>query len=334
MSRAPRRAAAAVRDAGRAAGLPPAGRDPWIWIGGGWLALTLLAYLYLGARPGGRGPIRVYHEGRAMLALGAAGSLALGAAWCAWRRPFRQGRRLRGLAGLALAIGLAQWPLPYPTSREDRPSSVAFRLPVEGEWRTVHGGEGREANLYSVLTHDRRYALVLVREANGSTRRPEASGASFRPRDFLAWGEPVLAPAAGQVVAVRDGLADADSPAGRAGDPPFGNRVVIEVAPGEYVFLCHLAAGTIAVRAGARVVAGQTVGRVGFSGRPGLTREPHVALHLATSAEDGWGEAIPWSFVDYQTGGRAIERGVPRGGLRAGRPAGELVRSTAPRAGG
>ena len=313
----------------------PAWRDPWVWIGGGWLGLVLLAYLYLGTRPGGRGPIRVYHEGRALLALGAAFALALGAAWCVWRRPFRQGRRLRGLGSLALAIGLAQWPLPYPTSREQRPSALAFRLPVEGEWRTVHGGEGREANLYSVLTHDRRYALVLVREANGSTRRAEASAATFRPQDFLAWGSSVLAPAAGRVVAVRDGLADADSPAGRPADPPFGNRVVIEVAPGEFLFLCNLAPGSVTVRTGDEVAAGQVIGRVGFSGRPGLTREPHVALHLATRPEDGWGEAIPWHFADYEADGRRIERGMPRGGLRAGRPVGERVRATGPtRAGG
>lgn len=290
-----------------------------------WLLLTLAAYLYLGARPGGRAPIWVYHHGRVILAVGAAFGLAAAGAWSLWKRPVLQPGRARALVMLAVALGLSQWPLPYPTSRERAPSSVVFRLPVAGEWRVVHGGYGRAENLYSLLTADRRFALALVKEAAGETRRPGA-GDTFSPAEFLAYGEPVLAAAAGRVVSVRDGLPDATSPLGVAEDPFLGNRVVLEVAPGEFLFTSHLAPGSIAVAEGDEVVSGQLLGRVGFSGRPGLTREPHVAVHLQTSAQDGWGEAIPWSFHDYVADGRPVRVGVPRGGLAGGRPAGQLVR--------
>lgn len=290
-----------------------------------WLLLTLIAYFYLGARPGGRAPIWVFHQGRAILAIGAALGLALAGGWSLWRRPVLQPGRARALVLLALALGLSQWPLPYPTSREREPSTVEFRLPVEGEWRVVHGGYGREENLYSLLTADRRFALALVKERDGETRRPGAE-AGFSPRDYLAWGEPVLAAAAGRVVSVRDGLEDAASPLGVPGDPFLGNRVVLEVAPGEYLYTSHLARGSIAVAEGDEVWAGQLLGRVGFSGRPALTREPHVLVHLQTRDEDGWGEAIPWTFQDFVADGRPVGVGVPRGGLAAGRPAGQLVR--------
>lgn len=305
----------------------PLRREPWTRLPVLLLVLTVVAYLYLGARPGGRGPIWVFGAGRAWLGATAALALVSAAAWSALRRPFLQPGRGAALGLLALTLGLSQWPLPYPSSRSDRPSSVAFRLPVEGEWRVVHGGEGREANLFSILSHDRRYALALVREEGGVTRRADADPATFRPGDFLAYGEPVLAPADGRVVAVRDGLPDAALPLGDPDGPALGNRVVLEVAEGEYAFVSHLQPGSILVHEGDRITAGTPVGRVGFSGRSPLTREPHVEVHLQTTPEDGWGEGVPWSFRGYEADGRAVERGLPRGGIRDGRPAGERVRA-------
>lgn len=304
----------------------PVSSAGWTRLPTAWMLLVLISYLYLGSRPGGRAPIWVYDQGRALLAVGAALGLGVGLAWCLYRKPFFQPGRSRALILLVLALGLSQWPLPYPTSREKIPSTVGFQLPIQGEWRVVHGGYGKEENIYSLLTADRRYAMVLVREEEGSTRRDGGGDRTFDPGDFLAWNEPVLAAASGRVISVRDGLEDARATTGSPGDPVLGNRVVIEVAPGEYLFTSHLLAGTITVAEGEVVQAGAELGRVGYSGRPFLTREPHVAVHLQTTPEDSWGEAIPWSFTGYLANGRPVEVGVPRGGLSAGRPAGELVR--------
>jgi hypothetical protein len=94
----------------------------------------------------------------------------------------------------------------------------------------------------------------------------------------MAAGVDVLAPAPGRVRAIRDGMPDiaANDPAA----PPLdgrdcGNGVVIDHAEGWQTQLCHLARGSVAVRPGDAVMAGQPVGRIGLSGR---TEFPHVHL--------------------------------------------------------
>ena len=122
----------------------------------------------------------------------------------------------------------------------------------------------------------------------------------------------VLAPADGTVRSVRDG--EREWPPGKASgqEPAGGNEVVIEVAPGEFVLLCHLKPGTIRVKAGDPVKRGQVVGRGGNSGN---TSEPHLHVHLQASPDSmELAEGIPLYFHDYRVGGRVVERGIPTGG--------------------
>ncbi|MFP4125698.1 MAG: M23 family metallopeptidase [Alphaproteobacteria bacterium] len=92
----------------------------------------------------------------------------------------------------------------------------------------------------------------------------------------LARGVAVLAPAAGTVVGVRDGMPDIATDA--AGAPPLdgrncGNGVRLEHAGGWVSQLCHLRRGSILVRPGDRVAAGTAIGLVGLSGE---TSFPHL----------------------------------------------------------
>jgi hypothetical protein len=91
-------------------------------------------------------------------------------------------------------------------------------------------------------------------------------------------GTDVLAATAGRVLRTRDGMPDRllSAPA-----EPFvpggecGNGIVLSHGDGWETQYCHLAKGSVRVRSGDRVLAGQAVGRVGLSGR---TEFPH--LHL------------------------------------------------------
>jgi hypothetical protein len=93
-------------------------------------------------------------------------------------------------------------------------------------------------------------------------------------------GVAVLAPAAGRVRAIRDGVPDiaVDDPAA----PPLdgrdcGNGLAIDHGNGWESQLCHLRQGSVRVRAGDAVAQGDAVGLVGLSGR---TAFPHVHLTL------------------------------------------------------
>lgn len=97
-------------------------------------------------------------------------------------------------------------------------------------------------------------------------------------------GVDVLAAAPGRVVAVRDGVPDisirapgAPSVAGHE----CGNRVAINHGGGWLTDYCHMAEGSLKVKVGDGVKAGQPIGRVGLSGD---TEFPHLHVSLRHGA--------------------------------------------------
>lgn len=290
--------------------------EPELWAWGAFLLgpFVVLGWGYLLSRPGGTGPVWFYSFGRyfAVLVALALGIVGLLVAWR--RRPFLARRRGLAFAILALVIGVAPFPVPFPSSREFRPSSVPFQLPTRGEWRVVWGGAGQSGPL--AFLPDRRWGLALVREASEGD-----------PPEGPSWGQPVLAPAAGTVMVAEDGHADrvpGQAPSG----PQAGNHVVLQVAEGEFVVLPFLRQGSLVVKAGESVERGQALAEVGLSGSGSLLGIPHLSLHLQTSPEPFLGEAIPWSFHDYSADGVGLRSGLPLGGVSLdGTLTGQLVRS-------
>lgn len=120
------------------------------------------------------------------------------------------------------------------------------------------------------------------------------SGTDFAVRDLAAVraGVPVLAAAAGTVVAARDGVEDGLWMAGRkdevvAARRQCGNRVAIDHGDGWFTDYCHMRQGSVRVKVGDTVQAGQPIGLVGTSG---MTDFPHAhlgVLHFAPGAKDG-----------------------------------------------
>jgi hypothetical protein len=164
-----------------------------------------------------------------------------------------------------------------------------------------------------------RYAndLVIVDDAGAMFR-----GDGTRNEDWYGFGAPLRAPAAGVVVAVEnevpDNLRDRSlfDPSVIASDPMklFGNRVVIDHGHGEVSLLAHLKQGSVSVRAGDRVKAGQLVGAAGASGDAYI---PHLHYELRRSAGVD-GEGLPSYFRGLRrvVGARAIA--LPTGPIDSG----------------
>jgi hypothetical protein len=307
-------------------------RERWVWAAYAVGAATAALFLYLGLRPGGMGPIRAFQVGRSVLFLIGAGGLVVGIVLSVLRRPVLQRGRLGAFGCLAAAVWFCAYPLAYPSSHEGHPSAVRYRLPFDAPpadpaglaWTVRWGGmKGPESAL--VLQPDRRFGFDFV-ITDSAGRSASDLDRSADDRAWYCHGATVLAPAAGEVVALHDGEPDAAPNAYPAGAEPLGNYVVLRVAENEYLFLCGLEAGSLAVELGDNPRPGDPIGRVGHSLRSPLTPEPALALHLQDTPEPRRGEGIPLWFRDYLSGDVPVERGVPLGGYRAGRHVGERVR--------
>src|SRR5438093_9846497 len=109
------------------------------------------------------------------------------------------------------------------------------------------------------------------------------------------------------------------------GDLFSGNLVTIDHGNGEYTLTCHMLAGSIGVKVGDQVQAGQPLGKVGTSGFAGV---PHIHFNLITGPKWLQAKGLPASFTNFErirTGAPPLKiaRGDPISGwlLRAGPPA-------------
>jgi murein DD-endopeptidase len=198
-------------------------------------------------------------------------------------------------------------------SRAERPDpgEVPVLSPPlgRGTWVAVHDpswARGHRRVFYTLGGRARipgRYAIDWV----GVDEQGRVShGDPDRPADAVGYGAPVLAGADAMVVAARDGMAEATSIAGNPAHPlgeGGGNYVVLRLTPNRFAFYEHLRPGSITVRAGERVRAGQPIGALGFTGD---TTGPHLHLHVADCASPLGCEGVPFTIRNMTEVGRYV----------------------------
>ncbi|MGV3723311.1 MAG: M23 family metallopeptidase [Actinomycetota bacterium] len=147
--------------------------------------------------------------------------------------------------------------------------TVALDPPFRGRWIVFHGGASSLIN-HHAGNEAQANALDLLIDARKSPEPPD------RLESYAAWGQPLLAPAAGRVVVVENSLPD--QPIGGS-DPKnlVGNHVTLEIAPERYVLLAHLKKGSVRVKVGDEVKGGAILARCGNSGN---TSEPHLHFQV------------------------------------------------------
>lgn len=185
---------------------------------------------------------------------------------------------------------------------------TALTLPLRGEV-FVHDGHDLNAHHrriditggmtthFGITGNFMRYAHDFV-ITDRAGRMFKTDGAT--PEDWFGYGSEILAPEAGTVRSMHDGMPD-----NRKGAPPpfdqaaimknlrlfLGNHVVLEHDDGKFSVMAHMKNGSVRVKPGYRAKRGETVGEMGMSGDAFL-----VHLHYQLQSGPDFEEGLPAYF--------------------------------------
>lgn len=180
---------------------------------------------------------------------------------------------------------------------------LSLSFPFKGGVHSVfEGGNGRRSALmnyhYGSAVHGKsgvnnsmKYAVDITRLSAWGT---DAQGAFPRRREqYPVFHETVLSPCDSLVAAVSDGQPNEEPWSGK-GPYNLGNYVLLRTGD-HHVLLGHLQAGSIQVKAGDPVKAGQPIAQAGNSG---WTSQPHLHIQaMRVNSDSFWkGEGVPISF--------------------------------------
>jgi Peptidase family M23 len=197
-----------------------------------------------------------------------------------------------------------------------RRSPVTVAPPVAGRWLAFNSPASRVPS-HHLHAYAQTYAIDLVPDPDDG-RRPGLAWwpLARRPADFPGFGQPVLAPADATVARVHDAERDhwsRTSPVamlylvlegmvrellgpGRI----LGNHVVLDLGGGVYAALAHLRRGSVRVRPGDRVAAGQPLATCGNSGN---SSEPHLHFQLMDHPSVLLAAGLPMAFDHFEAAG-------------------------------
>jgi hypothetical protein len=213
-----------------------------------------------------------------------------------------------------------------------RADPVVLRLPFNGTW-LARNSPARRVPSHGTDLFATTYAIdfIAVEGRRTATTRDWRTLLATEPAArFFAFGQPVLAPAPGRVVASHDGEADHTARRSQPSRVPYaltqaararggagalaGNHVILDLGHHRYVVLAHLRAGSLRVDVGATVVAGQQLATCGNSGN---STQPHVHIQVMDAADPLTARGLPLAFEDYRAWPRrrgspvVVGRGIP-----------------------
>jgi hypothetical protein len=120
---------------------------------------------------------------------------------------------------------------------------------------------------------------------------------------WVFYGRPVQAVAAGRVIAAVDRFPNQipNHPRPVTLREADGNHVILSLGRGRYAFYAHLLPGSLRVRRGQRVRAGQLIGRLGNSGS---STGPHLHFHVMDGPSPLASDGLPFVFKRFHLDGR------------------------------
>ncbi|HBB91382.1 MAG: hypothetical protein A2X22_09495 [Bacteroidetes bacterium GWF2_49_14] len=189
--------------------------------------------------------------------------------------------------------------------RLSRKTNLLFQLPFRGQWTVSQGHNGKETH-----KDDWRHAWDFIKTDNQDKSYRDSG---FKLTDYLCYGKPVLSAGYGVVEHLVDGIRD-NLPGDANTRQNWGNTIIIRHDYGLFSKYAHLKTGSIKVRIGEYVAAGQEIAMAGSSGR---SPEPHLHFQFqATPYIDSGTLDFPFAYYILKEGTSREFRSFDRPGLR------------------
>ena len=182
------------------------------------------------------------------------------------------------------------------------PEVVRLSPPLRGSnWAAFNGFSNDSDHRRTIIPLDgsarmaQRYAIDWVQfGVDGRLTRGDPS----QNENWIRYGAEVLAVSEATVVSVQDGIPENEPLTGQMVVPITletigGNYVMLDLGGGRFALYGHLKPGSLRVRVGDRVAAGDVVGLLGNSGN---SDGPHLHFHVVDRASPLAAEGLPFVF--------------------------------------
>jgi Peptidase family M23 len=205
---------------------------------------------------------------------------------------------------------------------------IVIAAPLRGDWiagDSLNNGTDAAHRRAVLVANGRawisqRYAIDWVQYQTVDGVRTTWRGPEDKNESYFCYDKPIYSVAAGTVVQVLDGLAENIPHSGKYATPidfdtAGGNHVVVEIAPRRYVLYAHMRPGSLRVKLGDTVHAGDVLGHVGNTGS---STEPHLHMHVDDQPSFLAGNGVPYEFASGEASGPVEANVSSPGAVRLG----------------
>jgi hypothetical protein len=192
-----------------------------------------------------------------------------------------------------------------PTIELNQDDPIVIQTPLRGKnWLAANAPSNTSAHRRAMLPVNgqphigQRYAIDWIQLGDDGKA---FTGDEHDNKSYHAWDQEIHAVADGKIVEVKDGIPENVPDSGKlavqiTNDTLPGNRIIQELSEGHYAAYAHLRPGTIKVKMGDTVHAGDVLAHLGNSGN---STEPHLHFQVCDAPSFPASEGLPFAIDQY-----------------------------------